>query len=213
MSEPVIIGRAKLYNADCRDVLPTLIGVDAIVTDPPYGIGASAGVGKYGRLKVTNDLEWDDVAPDLSPLLALEVPTVIWGGNYFVLPPSRCYLVWDKGAGFRGRDFAECEQAWCSVDGNARVLSRDPLAKGDYSAKVHPTQKPVAVMRWSIEHLGRPEVILDPFMGAGTTGVAALQMGLSFIGIEREPEYFEAACRRLREVNGDDAGPLFGEAA
>jgi DNA modification methylase len=198
---------------DCRDILPTLGKVDAVVTDPPYGIGASAGIGKYGRIKVDHDLSWDDAAPDLSHILALDIPTIIWGGNYFPLPPSRCFLVWDKGAGFRGRDFAECEQAWCSVDGNAKVLNRDPLAKGDYSSKVHPTQKPIEVMRWSIAHLGDVHTVLDPYMGAGTTGVAAIQMGRSFIGIEREERYFEAAVRRIREANGDDAGPLFGEAA
>lgn len=213
MVEPVIIGRATLYLGDCRDILPTLPRVDAVVTDPPYGIGASSGVGKYGRLKVTDDLEWDAEAPCLAHILALDVPTVIWGGNYFQLPPSRAFLVWDKGAGFRGRDFAECEQAWCSVDGNARLMLRDPLAKGDYSSKAHPTQKPIAVMKWSIGHLGERETILDPYMGAGTTGVAAIQMGRSFIGIEREPSYFEAACRRIREANGDDVGPLFGEVA
>jgi DNA modification methylase len=211
--EPVIIGRATLYLGDCRDILPTLPKVDAVVTDPPYGIGASAGVGKYGRIKVAQDLEWDTKAPCLNHILLLGAPTVIWGGNYFALPPSRCFLVWDKGAGFRRRDFAECEQAWCSVDGNARILVRDPLAKGDYAGKVHPTQKPVAVMRWSIEHLGDCETILDPYMGAGTTGVAALQMGRAFIGIEREPSYFAEAVRRIREANGDDIGPLFGEAA
>lgn len=208
----VVIGNATLYRADCADILPR-VRADAIVTDPPYGIGASAGVGKYGRLKVTDDLEWDNEAPNLSDLLAMELPTIIWGGNYFALPPSRCYLVWDKGAGFRGRDFAECEQAWCSVDGNARVMNRDPLAKGDYAGKVHPTQKPVAVMEWSIAHLGQQETILDPYMGAGTTGVAALKMGRKFIGIEREPAYFEEACRRIREVCGEDMGPLFGTAA
>jgi DNA modification methylase len=209
----VTIGRATLYLGDCRDILPTLPKVDAVVTDPPYGIGASAGVGKYGRIKVADDLAWDEEAPDLTHITALDVPTIIWGGNYFQLTPSRCFLVWDKGAGFRGRDFAECEQAWCSVDGNARVLSRDPLANRDYAGKVHPTQKPIAVMRWSIEHLGSCETILDPYMGAGTTGVAALQMGRSFIGIERESDYFAEAVRRIREANGDDAGPLFGEAA
>ncbi len=207
------IGRATLYLGDCREVLPTLGRVDAVVTDPPYGIGASAGVGKYGRLKVADDLAWDSEAPDLTPILALDVPTIIWGGNYFNLPPSRCFLIWDKGAGFRGRDFAECEQAWVSVDGNARVLNRDPLAAKDYRAKVHPTQKPIEVMRWCIAHLGEQDLILDPYMGSGSTGVAALLMGRSFVGIEREPAYFEAACQRLREATGEDAGPLFLGAA
>lgn len=207
------IGRATLYLGDCRGVIGILPKVDAVVTDPPYGIGAGEmSFGKW-RTSAMPKGNWDSEAPDLSHILALEVPTVIWGGNYFPLPPRRAFLVWDKGAGFRGRDFAECEQAWCSIDGNARVLCRDPLAKGDYASKVHPTQKPIAVMKWSIAHLGNQETILDPYMGAGTTGVAAIQMGRAFVGIEREEAYFEAACRRIREANGDDAGPLFGEAA
>ncbi|HCS17681.1 MAG TPA: hypothetical protein DIW45_07780, partial [Erythrobacter sp.] len=90
----------------------------------------------------------------------------------------------------------------------------DPLAKGDYSAKEHPTQKPVEVMKWCIRLVPDDvETILDPFAGSGTTGVAAIQMGKAFIGIEREPKYFEAMCRRIREANGDDAGPLFGSEA
>ena len=218
MIEPVTIGRATLYCGDCRDILPTLPKVDAVVTDPPYGIAASPGVGKYGVMKWggVNDLKWDDEAPIevVQSLVALGVPSVIWGGNYFGLPPHRCPLVWDKGAGFRGRTFAELELAWSNLDLNAKIISRDPLAKGDYSAKEHPTQKPVVVMEWCIEQLPDDvETILDPFAGSGTTGVAAIKRGKAFIGIEREPKYFEAMCRRIREANGDDAGPLFGEAA
>ena len=202
---PVIIGDATLYLGDCMDVLPTLGNVDALITDPPYGIGASAGTGKYGRLKIeaSVDLGWDGAPPDdavLSALIAACDRAVIFGGNYFGLPPSRNYLIWDKGAGFKGRDFAECEMAWCSWDGNARVLMHDPLARGDYRDKQHPTQKPVAVMAWAIRHIGACETILDPFMGSGTTGVAAIQLGRKFIGIEREPRYFDIACRRIEQA-------------
>lgn len=200
MTQPVTIGNATLYLGDCRDILPTLGKVDAVVTDPPYGIGASAGTGKYGRLKVAEDLRWDDTAPDLKNILALERPSIIWGGNYFVLPPSRAYLVWNKGAGFKGRDFAECEQAWCSFDMNARVLTYDPLAGGDYRDKQHPTQKPVGVMKWCLSWVPDAHIILDPFMGSGTTGVAAVQMGKEFIGIEREQKYFDIACKRIEQA-------------
>lgn len=216
--EPVIIGNATLYLGDCAAILPHIPRVDAVVTDPPYGIAASSGVGKYGVMKWggENDLKWDDEAPveTVNGLLALDVPTIIWGGNYFGLPPHRCPLVWDKGAGFRARTFAELELAWSNLDLNARIICRDPLAKGDYNGKEHPTQKPVEVMKWCIRQLPDGcETILDPFAGSGTTGVAAVQMGKSFIGIEREPKYFEAMCRRIREANGDDAGPLFGAVA
>lgn len=206
---PTIIGDAILYLGDCMDILPTLGKVDAVITDPPYGIGASAGTGKYGRLKIeaSVDLNWDNATPDeklLELVLSAGNRSVLFGGNYFELPPTRNYLIWDKGAGFKGRDFAECEMAWCSWDGNARVLTHDPLARGDYKNKQHPTQKPVAVMLWAITHAGLADTILDPFMGSGTTGVAAIQLGHKFIGIEREPKYFDIACKRIEEACKQD---------
>ena len=183
-----------------------------LITDPPYGIGASAGTGKYGRLKIeaSTDLKWDDAPPDDAFLLALVAAcdrSVLFGGNYFGLPPTRNYLIWDKGAGFKGRDFAECEMAWCSWDGNARVLTHDPLARGDYRHKQHPTQKPVAVMAWAIGHAGTNGAILDPFMGSGTTGVAAVQMGRKFTGIEKDAGYFKIACQRIEQAYAQ--GQLF----
>ena len=137
MAEKVVIGNAELWHGDCREVLPLLPAHDLLCTDPPYGSGASAGTGKYGRLKIEagTDLGWDNETPPqwlLLLLLEKAAHKVIFGGNYFALPPSRAYLVWDKGAGFKNRDFAECEFAWCSWDGNARVLTHDPLARGDF---------------------------------------------------------------------------------
>ena len=144
--------------------------------------------------------DWDSVAPDLSPVLALGVPAIVWGGNYFPLPPSRAYLIWNKGAGFKGRDFAECEQAWCSFDGNARVFDFDPLARGTYRDKQHPTQKPVELMEWCLSFVPKALTLLDPFMGSGTTGIACHNHGRSFIGIERDPKYFDIACRRIDDA-------------
>ena len=211
-----VIGSATLYLGDCRDILPTLGKVDAVVTDPPYGIGASSGVGKYGVQKWggTADLKWDAVIPHeaIASIVLLGVPTVMWGGNYFDLPAHRCPLVWDKGAGMRNRTFAECEVAWTNIDANAKVYCRDPLACGDYNGKEHPTQKPIPLMTWCIQVLpGDPQTILDPFMGSGTTGVAAVQMGRSFIGIEREEKYFNIACRRIEQAQRQ--GDMFMGAA
>lgn len=202
MAEKVTIGDAELWHGDCREVLPLLPRSDLILTDPPYGIGASAGTGKYGRLKIESgrDLAWDnETPPQWLMLLMLEQADylIVFGGNYFSLPPSRNYLVWDKGAGFKGRDFAECEFAWCSWDGNAKVLTRDPLANRDYENKVHPTQKPVRVLEWAMLQAPKSDTVCDPFMGAGTTGVAAHNLGKRFIGIERERQYFDAACERI----------------
>lgn len=192
----VLAEGVEVWCGDMLAILPTLGKFDAVVTDPPYGIGASSGTGKYGRLKFqSTDKMWDNETPDLSTILALKIPTIIWGGNYFALPPSRAFLVWDKGAGFKGRDFAECEQAWCSFDANARVFAFDPLARGEYRDKQHPTQKPVDLMRWC---LGFTEGhVLDPFMGSGTTGVAAAKLGRKFTGIEIDPGYYDIACKRI----------------
>ncbi|WP_255449736.1 DNA methyltransferase [Shimia ponticola] len=177
--------------------MPALDKFDAIVTDPPYGIGADKGVGKYGKLKAGAQ-RWDDCAPDVS--WVAKYPAIIWGGNYFGLPASRAFLVWDKGAGFKGRDFAECELAWCSFDANARIFSRDPLASGDYRGKQHPTQKPIALMQWCLGFLPGAETILDPFMGSGTTLVACAKLGRKGIGIELDAEYFDIAYRRVEEA-------------
>ncbi len=200
------IGRATLYLGDCRDVLPTLGRVDAVVTDPPYGIGAANG--SHSNLQMPAE-DWDDQPADLS--LLPQVPSIIWGGNYFPLPPSRCFLFWDKHP--MPPSYACGELAWTSLDRNAakwcgRVGDAVPV-----SERQHPTQKPIDLMKWCLGFLPDAVTILDPFMGSGTTGVAAIQMGREFIGIEREVRYFDAACRRIREAAGDDAGPLFAEVA
>ncbi len=192
----VIIGDCELYLGDCMDVLPTLPKVDAVVTDPPYGIGIT----KSNRLAISRGLggmDWDDSPADVDFILKMNVPSIIWGGNYFDLPPHRAPLVWDKNNA--GRDFADFEMAWTNLDMVARRFVFKPMNMD--GGKEHPTQKPIAVMRWCISHLpDGAQTILDPFMGSGTTGVAAVQMGRKFIGIEREPKYFDIACRRIEEA-------------
>lgn len=187
--EPVIIGNATLYCGDCMEVLPTLGKVDAVITDPPYGLGKRLS---GGRMK---NPEWDLYAADTSILP--DVPSIIWGGNYFPLPPSRCWLVWFKRDS--AKTMADCELAWTSFDSNAKVFDWT-IAATNAERVGHPTQKPLALMRWCIEQAGNPQTILDPFMGSGTTGVAAVQLGRSFIGIEREPKYFDIACRRIEQA-------------
>jgi DNA modification methylase len=204
MAEKVTIGTATLYCGDAREVLPTLPMHDLLCTDPPYGIGAGEmSLGKWRTSRMEKQ-EWDaETPPQWLMMLLLEKAAhkVIFGGNYFALPPSRAYLVWDKGAGFKNRDFAECEFAWCSWDGNARVLTHDPLARGDYRQKEHPTQKPVAVMQWAIAAAPAGATVLDPFMGSGSTGVACALMGRAFTGIERERKYFDVACERIAQAH------------
>lgn len=217
MVEPVIIGDCQLYLGDCMDILPTLGKVDAVVTDPPYGIGADAAQkaaadsrinaplgSKTGRgwkdYGVTN---WDSDRPSKQLFdLCIEKSNnqIIWGGNYFTdyLPPSMQWLIWDKGQ----RDFslADFEMAWSSQKRAARIFDY-ARGKALQDGREHPTQKPIELMRWCIEKLPKDtQTILDPFMGSGTAGVACAKMGRKFIGIELEPKYFDIACKRIEEA-------------
>lgn len=201
-----IIGDCTLYNADCREVLPLLPKVDAVVTDPPYGIdyGRAGGFSaSHGWGPWREQCAWDTERPpaDLfAMMLDKSKHQIVWGGNYFTdfLPPSMQWFVWDKGQ--REFSLADFELAWSSQQKAARVITYS-RGKANLDGKEHPTQKPVEVMRWCIEHL--PEntrTILDPFMGSGTTGVAAVKLGKRFIGIEREPKYFDIACKRIEDA-------------
>lgn len=212
----VTIGRATLYLGDCRDILPTLSKVDAVVTDPPYGIGAdkaaSKNEGKWGWTYY-GETDWDAHRPPqelFEAIRACSRDQIIWGGNYFTdfLPPTMQWLVWDKGQ----RDFslADCEFAWSSQQRAARIFTY-ARARALQDGKEHPTQKPIAVMKWCLDFVPKAKTILDPFMGSGTTGVAAVQMGRDFIGIEREPKYFYIACKRIEDAQRQ--GDFFVEAA
>lgn len=229
MSECVTIGRATLYLADCRDMLPTLGKVDAVVTDPPYGIGESAGRAKTRTSGLTSkfrnaqiyrkdygDDSWDDEPAPAELIDALRAASrwqIIFGGNYYTLPPTKCWLVWDKLNG--DTDFADCELAWTNLPKAVRRITYlwngCMRANGEQRGD-HPTQKPIGVMKWCVGHLpAGVDSILDPFMGSGTTGVAAVQMGRKFIGIEREPKYFDIACKRIEQAQRQ--GDLFIEVA
>lgn len=201
----VQIGDCTLYQGDCREILPLLPKVDAVVTDPPYGIGADLGAGKSSQKwsEVTGENRWDEAPPPaelLAAIIGKARHSIVWGGNYFNLPPSSCWLIWDKQtAGIT--TFADCEVAWTNIPKAMRLLRH--LWSGPYMKvredRHHPTQKPLDVMRWAIEHLPDPSrTILDPFMGSGTTGVACVKLGRKFIGIEIEPKYFEIACKRIQ---------------
>jgi len=178
--------------------------VDAVVTDPPYGIGKDGQkrtTGGHGGRKAYDFMGWDATRPDPKVfMLLLEAGRqhVIWGGNYFadLLPPSGKWLVWDKDQRINQSDG---ELAWTSEPGALRIFDLNRVALMTDGAE-HPTQKPVEVMRWSILQLDNPQTILDPFMGSGTTGVAAVKLGRKFIGIEIEPKYFDIACRRIIEA-------------
>lgn len=188
-----------------------------LVTDPPYGIRIAAngrvggGTGGKGTwVKEYEPTTWDDSTADEAIALALRLVdrAIIFGGNYYPLPPARCWLVWDKET---TGNFADCELAWTNLDKTVRRIRHlwNGLARaGNEPRGDHPSQKPLNVMKWCIGHLpSDAQTILDPFMGSGTTGVAAVQMGRRFIGIERETHYFQVACRRIEEAQRQ--GDLF----
>ena len=211
----VLAEGVELYNADCREVLPTLGKVDAVVTDPPYGIGKDGQkrtTGGHGGRKGYEFLGWDATRPEpevFALLLAAGQQHVIWGGNYFadLFPATGKWLVWDKGQRINQSDG---ELAWTSHNGALRIFELNRVALLTDGAE-HPTQKPVEVMKWSIEQLPfHATLILDPFMGSGTTGVACVKLGRKFIGIEIEPKYFDTACRRIQAAL--DAPDMFVEA-
>jgi len=196
-----VIGNATLYLGDCREILPTLPKVDAVITDPPYGIGAAkAGAHSSIRDNAAWELQaWDDSRPDgsvFAMILAASPNVAIWGGNYFadLLPASSGWLCWRKPEAETGFSLADVELCWTNMAFAARTKTL-PRRDGNQ----HPTQKPVALMEWTAGFVPGQRV-LDPFMGSGTTGVACMNLGRKFIGIEREPKYFDIACRRIEDA-------------
>jgi DNA modification methylase len=182
-----------IYHGDCAQILPFLDPVDLLLTDPPYGIGIAKNPVRQKHEKA----EWDDSPPPryiIEMAMSIADKAIIWGGNYFQLPPSRKFLVWDKQ---QPEDFslAMAEQAWCSFDGNAKIFTRRVVGY----TKQHPTQKPTDLIAWCIRQAGEVSTILDPFMGSGTTLVAAKNMGKRAIGIERELKYCKIAVERLAQ--------------
>ena len=201
MSRVETIGDATLYLGDCRDILPTLPKVDLVLTDPPYGINVgSMGMGKGKKITEFQPFGWDAKSPPewlLILLLEKGDRSIIWGGNYFNLPPSGCWLAWDKIQEFSGADF---ELAYTNMKGPSKAFRMARAQAYGAVERHHPTQKPLALIEWCIDKAGSVATVCDPFMGSGTTGVACARMGLQFVGIERERKYFDIACRRIEQA-------------
>jgi site-specific DNA-methyltransferase (adenine-specific) len=213
--EKRVIGKATLYLGDCMEVMPTLDKVDAVVTDPPYGIGYTGIKGNNSSLmrgtKKRTDFNYiigDDKDFDPSFFLGFK-HVIMWGANHYAynLPRGR-FLVWNKLGDYEpfGDNFSDVEIAWQNKRGADKIFSL--LWKGvkqgekiDNGKRYHPTMKPIGLMKWCITHLpDDTNTILDPFMGSGSTGVAAVQMGREFIGIELDEDYFEIACKRIEDA-------------
>ncbi len=204
-----------LIHGDCMEYLATLPdgAVDLAVVDPPYGIGFdgevdsmvtsnTSGKWKGARGKAYKHKEWDKEPPPreyFSRLLRASRSQVIWGGNYFELPPSGGWIVWDK---IKPPDFSlsQAELAWVSHSGRVAIFRYlwHGFQKAEPIDRIHPTQKPVALYRWLLQNYAKPgQTILDTHLGSGSSAIAAWEMGYTFTGIEIDKDYFDAAVERI----------------
>lgn len=189
----------ELLNCDCMTYMATLPdkAFDLAIVDPPYGIGVNSM--KMGDRKTVkpDSRKWDNEIPPpeyFAELFRVSKNQIIWGGNYFPLPPHKCFIVWDKAETMYGRDFAECEQAWTSFDKPAKMYKMGP----NQLDRIHPTQKPVQLYRYCFDVFGGGK-ILDTHLGSGSSAIAAHQMGFDFVGCELDTDYYNAACKRFKE--------------
>lgn len=197
----VLADGVELWCGDCLEILPTLNRFDAVVTDPPYGIGRDGkppSTSAHGGHKGYAFKGWDSAAPGervFEAIFAAAGCHIIWGANYFArhLPPSMGWLFWDKGQRI---DQSDGELAFTNLKMALRAFTLNRAAIA-HDGAVHPTQKPVELMKWCLGFLPEARTIVDPFMGSGTTGVAAVNLGRRFTGIEIDPGYFDIACRRI----------------
>jgi len=211
MTRKEVIGAATLYLGDCRTILPTLGKVDAVVTDPPYGVFKKTGgdgrmFGKETIYSVDDSAASWDARPSPQLLRMCRDASkqfIIWGGNYLAETLGECRgpLVWNKLTG--NNSYADGEIAWSNVAGTCRIFTHQWCGAFKDSERglraEHPTQKPIALLEWCLGFIDG-ETILDPFMGSGTTGVACVNLGRKFIGIEIEERYFDIAVRRIEEA-------------
>jgi hypothetical protein len=215
IDHPVVIGNATLYLGDCLEILPTLPKVDAVITDPPYGVGNFVQVtGNLGGRGATigQAVMWNDSPPPpdfFQMIRALSRHRIVWGANFFNCFEDRGgAIIWDKAQSMP--NFSKADIASCTHFQKTELV-RIPWTNFTVTHRAvtdHPCERPVDLYEWCIKYLPQPiESVLDPFLGSGSCGVAAIRMGRKFIGIEREPKYFDIACRRIEQAQAQ--GKLF----
>lgn len=207
----------QVIRGDCLEYLNKMKDKEfnAVITDPNYGIGESAYrvASRENLAKATDygDFDWDNEPADqraIDHILRVSEKQVIFGGNYFVLPPTSCWIIWDKVNG--SNDFADCEMAWTNLKSATRLFRHQWngfLRETERKKRVHPSQKPVALMRFCISklNLAPGSTILDPYAGSGSVGIAAILAGHNYIAIEKDERYCKIMKERL-----DDAVLMVG---
>jgi hypothetical protein len=196
----------RIFNCDWRELDDETLRCDCLLCDPPYGLSEAKGKNKSRtKLAVAKDYgtsDWDDEPPsdfDLIRLRDLTKWQIIFGGNYFVLPPSKCWLVWDK---LNSGDFADAELAWTNLDKAVRVFRYlwNGMIKENPEYRMHPTQKPRNLFSWCLTQFPDGiKSVLDPYAGVCTTAVCCKAVGLSCICVEREEKYAEDGAKRLEQ--------------
>ena len=210
----VTIGDCRLILGDCREVLPLLDRHELLLTDPPYGLGdvlhrTPSATTKWSKHFGTGAPTWDRTTVEGGVLLSLDMAekAILWGGQFYLMRPARCLLSWNKIV--RNWTSSEAEHAWTNLDKPNRVFDYSHGQLATEGKHYHPTQKPVPLMAWCINHAGAVTTVLDSFMGSGSAGVACVQSGLAFTGIELDQVYFASACERIE--NAYRQAPMFPE--
>ncbi len=195
----------NIHLGDCLEAMKEMPDntYDLAIVDPPYGIGMDGGNVGYKGFNNFTKKNWDKDIPSkeyFEELMRVSESQIVWGGNYFPLPPTRCFLIWDKGEGFYNRTYAEAELAWTSFDKNVKIYKRDPLAKGDYRGKIHPTQKPVKLYEWLLDNYAKEgDKILDTHLGSGSIALACHNRKFDLDAWEIDEEYYNNAKKRLEQ--------------
>jgi site-specific DNA-methyltransferase (adenine-specific) len=198
----------RLYHMDCMDGMKQIPDkyFELAICDPPYGIGISNNpVRQMHKRK-----NWDENVPKseyFTELFRVSINQIIWGGNYYELPATQNYIVWDK---VQPQDFslAMCEFAWCSIQRPAKIFRLSVLSE---KGKIHPTQKPVALYKWLLKNYAKPgDKILDTHVGSASSLMACYDMGFEYIGFELDEDYFNAATKRLNDFKAQTRLPLEG---
>jgi site-specific DNA-methyltransferase (adenine-specific) len=201
-----------IYHGDCLDLMKDIPdkSIDLVLTDPPYGIGDKfvGGCKTPNRMQeLYNISNWVDVAPDqkyFDEIFRVSKNQIICGGNYFDLPPTRGFIVWDKIK--HASNYSHAEYLWTSFDMVSKIFrfcSNGGFVINKQNAKLHPTQKPIELMEFCLQLCSEEgQTIFDPFLGSGTTAVACINTGRNYIGIEKDEEYFNIAQKRVKEAQG-----------